>query len=42
MCWYLFLLDDVDAGLDVRESMRGGEDGLPFVLLMQVTMRTTV
>lgn len=35
-------MNDIDAGLDVRECMRGGEDGLPFVLLVQVTMRTAV
>lgn len=31
-------MDDVDACLDVRESMGGGEDGLAFELFVQVTV----
>ena len=33
---------DVDAGLDVGEGMRGGEDGLPFELLVEVAVRTAI
>lgn len=35
-------MDDVDARLDVREGVGGGEEGLAFVLLMQVAMRPPV
>lgn len=33
---HLLFVNDVDAGLDVREGMGGGEDGLAFELFMQV------
>lgn len=33
---YLLFLDDIDASLDIGEGMHGGEDGLPFVLLVQL------
>lgn len=36
---YLLFLDDVDAGLDVREGVHGGEDGFPFVLLAELAPR---
>lgn len=36
---YLLFLDDVDASLDIGEGMHGGEDGLPFVLLVQLASR---
>lgn len=32
-------MDDVDASLDVREGVHGGEDGLPLVLLAQLAAR---
>ncbi len=35
-------MDDVDAGLDVGEGVGGGEDGLAFVLLVQVTVGPAV
>lgn len=35
-------MDDVDAGLDVRESVGGGEDGLSFKLFMQVTVSSSI
>lgn len=34
---YLFLLDDADPGLDVGEGVHGGEDGVPPVLLVQLS-----
>ena len=39
---YLLFVYDVDAGLDVGEGMRGGEDGLPFELLVEVAVCTAV
>ena len=36
---YLLLLDDVDAGLDVGEGVHGGQDGLPLVLLAELSPR---
>lgn len=39
---HLLLVDDVDARLDVREGVGGGEDGLAFVLLMQVAVCPSV
>lgn len=36
---YLLFLDDVDTSLDVRKGMHGGEDGLPLVLLVELTSR---
>lgn len=35
-------MNDVDARLDVREGVRRGEDGFPFVLLDQVAVRSAV
>lgn len=35
----LLFLDDVDASLDVREGVHGGEDGLPLVLLVELAAR---
>lgn len=35
-------MDDVDAGLDVREGMRGGENGLAFELFVQVPVCPSV
>lgn len=35
-------MDDVDARLDVREGVGGGEDGLALVLLVQVPVRPPV
>lgn len=35
-------MDDIDAGLDVGEGVGGSEDGLAFVLLMQVAVGPTV
>lgn len=35
-------MDDVDAGLDVGEGVRGGENGLAFVLLVQVAVCPSV
>lgn len=35
-------MDDVDAGFDVRKSVGGGEDGLAFVLLVQVAVGPAV
>lgn len=35
-------MDDINAGLDVGEGVGGSEDGLAFVLLMQVTVGPTV
>lgn len=35
-------MDDVDARLDVGEGVRGGEDGLPLELLVQVAVRPPV
>lgn len=35
-------MDDVDAGLNVGEGVRGGEDGLPLELLVQVTVRPPI
>lgn len=35
-------MDDVDACLDVRKSVGGGEDGLPFVLFVQIPVRPPV
>lgn len=39
---YLLFVDDVDAGFDVGKGVRGGQDGLAFVLLVQVAMCPTV
>lgn len=39
---HLLLVDDVDARLDVREGVGGGEDGLALVLLVQVPVRPPV
>lgn len=39
---HLLLVDDVDARLDVREGVGGGEDGLAFVLLVQVAVCPSV
>lgn len=39
---HLLLVDDVDACLDVREGVGGGEDGLALVLLVQVPVRPPV
>lgn len=39
---HLLLVDDVDARLDVGEGVRGGEDGLPLELLVQVAVRPPV
>lgn len=36
--FYLLLVNDVNAGFDVGEGVAGGENGLAFVLLMQVSM----
>lgn len=36
---YLLLLGDADPGLDVGEGVHGGQDGVPPVLLMQLTPR---
>lgn len=36
---YLLLLDDADPGLDVGEGVHGGQDGVPSVLLMQLSPR---
>lgn len=38
---YLLLLDDVNASLDIGEGVHGGEDGLPLVLLLKFTPRTS-
>lgn len=35
-------MDDVDAGLDVGESVGGSEDGLSFKLFMQVTVSSSI
>lgn len=35
-------MDDVDARLDVGEGVGGGQDGLAFVLLMQVAVGPSV
>lgn len=42
MCFYLLFVDDVDAGLDVGERVRGSKDGFPFKLFMQVTMSSSI
>lgn len=39
---HLLFVDDVDARLDVGEGVRGGEDGLPLELLVQVAVRPPV
>lgn len=39
---YLLFVDDVDAGLDVGESVGGSEDGLSFKLFMQVTVSSSI
>lgn len=39
---HLLFVDDVDACLDVRESVGGGEDGLPLELFVQVPVRPPV
>ena len=38
----LLFVDDVDACLDVRERVGGGEDGLAFELLVQVPVGTPI
>lgn len=35
-------MDDVDAGLDVGESVGSSEDGFSFKLFMQVTMSSSI
>lgn len=35
-------MDDVDARLDVREGVRGGEDGFAFVLLVQIAVCSSI
>lgn len=37
---YLLFLNDIDAGLDIGESMHGGEDGLSLVLFIEFTPRS--
>lgn len=39
---YLLFVDDVDAGFDVGESVRGSENGLSFELFMQVTVSSSI
>lgn len=39
---HLLFVNDVDAGLDVREGVGGGEDGLAFELFVQVAVRPPV
>lgn len=39
---HLLLVDNVDARLDVGEGVRGGEDGLPLKLLVQVAVCPSV
>lgn len=39
---YLLFVDDVDAGLDVREGVGSSEDGLSLVLFVQVTVRPSI
>lgn len=39
---YLLLVDDIDAGLYVREGMGCRQDGFAFVLLMQVPVGSAV
>ena len=39
---YLLLVYDVDAGLDVGEGVRGGKDGLPFELLVEVAVGAAI
>lgn len=39
---YLLFMDDVDAGLDVGESVGGSENGLSFKLFVQVTVSSAV
>lgn len=34
---HLLLLDDADPGLDVGEGVHGGQDGVPTVLLVQLS-----
>lgn len=40
--FYLLLVNDVDAGLDVGKGVARGENGLAFVLLVQVSVRAAV
>lgn len=42
LSFYLFLVNDVDAGLDVGKGVAGGENGLAFVLLVQVSVCAAV
>lgn len=39
---HLFFVDDVDAGLDVGESVGGGQDGFALELIVQIPVRTPV
>lgn len=40
--FYLLLVNDVDASFDVWKGVAGGENGLAFVLLMQVSVCAAV
>lgn len=39
---HLLLVQDIDACLDVRKSVRRGQDGFALVLLIQVAVRSAV